>query len=496
MLSKSLKLKEIVKNGYLSLLVIYMIIREVIPLQFIINSSIVSFGVFFVGFGLILWDLLTDRECLKGKAADFFAVFIVISVISSVINYKYGIGSNIKCIAAMVLEYFIFFPTGFKTENKKTFKVIFNTLIITLFILVVISIGMYMFSIDYSIMDDYVRDQGFDATWGRLWGVFNDPNVISYVCLVSVFASGYFIFSFRKVWAYILYGINILAQMLFIMLCQSRSAEVLIVIIPVISAIYPLICYIKTNKKRAYGSLLVAIVTSGVLYGMFLGMNKGMPHVKASFLNEMSASSRNKIVGFYDAAYKLCGMEILNIKDNHIEADEEGKEEEAEEIVRKDDKSDYSNGRIARWMGGIEVFKTTPIVGTSPRNAIAIAKERTPKTVMGKYGWITHCSYLEILVNTGILGFIAMMGCLVYIAVLFLKAAWENGFKANIYIAFLCFITIAAGVFFVSDVFFVFTINAFLFFYLLGILYGCTESSERESIIFKIYKKIIPIKNS
>ena len=145
-------------------------------------------------------------------------------------------------------------------------------------------------------------------------------------------------------------------------------------------------------------------------------------------------------------------------------------------------------------MGGIEVFKTTPIIGASPRNAAEIAKERTPDTVMGKYGWVTHCSYLEILVNTGILGTIAMFGALIYIAVLFLKASAKKHFDISVYIAFLCFVTVAVGVFFVSDVFFVFTINALLFFYLLGYLYDFAKEND-EGIVNALSKRIFSPKS-
>ena len=208
MLTKNINFKEAVKNVYLCFMVVYMIVREVIPLQFLIDNVLVSVAVFALGFVLVLWDLLTDRDCLKGRPIDFFVAFILISVISSIVNIKYGVASNIKCIAAMVLEYFVFFPQGFKGFNKKTLKLILNTVIITLAFFIVISIGMYFFSIDYVVFEDYIRDQGFDNTWGRLFAIFNDSNVISYLSLVSIFASGYFIYLYRKLWAYILYGLG------------------------------------------------------------------------------------------------------------------------------------------------------------------------------------------------------------------------------------------------------------------------------------------------
>lgn len=518
-------LKNILSMAYLCFMVVYMIVREVLPLNYLIDNIFVSIIVFFMGFFLVIWDLLTERNCIKGRAIDFFVAFIVISVISSIINYKYGIAANIKCIAAMVLEYFVFFSNGFKGNGTKTVKIILNTLIITLFIFNIISVGMYFFSIDYSIFFNFTRDQGFDRLLGRLFGIYNDPNVISYISLVSVFASGYFIYKYKKIWAYILYGINIFLQMLFVTLVLSRSATLIILVVPLMSALYPFICYIKTNKKIAFISLLLGVVVTTLLYSTNVAIKKGVPYVKAALLNSISVSAKEKIVTAYDKLYLAGNIKIFNIKDNHKAKDFENSEQEPggeqdetveviedkdiqnsiqaviqtlnkveiEEIERNDKKEDYSNGRFIRWSGGIEVFKTTPIFGTSPRNAVEIAKERTPDTVMGKYGWVTHCSYLEVLVNTGILGAIAMFGALIYIAILFVKAAFKKGFNLNVYIAFLCFLTIAVGVFFVSDVFFVFTINSLLFFNLLGYLYNFSNS-DQNSITYNLFNRLKKVK--
>lgn len=490
MIKQGVKLKDMAQNFYMCFMVVYMIVREVVPLHFLIDNIILSTFIFMAGFLLILWDLLTDRDCLKGRAIDFFAAFLLISVISSIINYKYGVTANIKCIAAMVLCYFVFFPMGLKKDTKKTLHLMLNTLIITLFIFVIISIGMYLFTIDYTVESDVLSGvQGFNTTWGRLWGVLSDPNANSYIALVSVFASGYFMFAYKKIWAYVLYGINIFVLMSFIVLSLSRSAYLVMLIMPVVSAVYLFLAYIKTNKKRAICSVAFMAAVSVVLCGFYFGLKKGMPYVKTALLNAVGVQGREKVVTAYDRMYQACGMKILNIDKNHIVQGGDNDIDiiiEVEEIDRKDQKDDYSNGRFDRWQAGIEVFKTTPIIGTSPRNDIAMAKDRTPETGKAKYDWVTHCSYLDLLVNTGVLGFAVMMGCLLYLAILFLKAAVKKGFDIQVFIAFLCYISVAAGIFFISDVFFLFTINALIFFYLLGYLYNYIGVLS-EGILYKCF---------
>ncbi len=490
MLKKINGAQDACRTAYMCFLVVYMVVREVMPLQILINHTLLSAAIFGFGLLLVVWDLFTQRDCLKGRAIDGLVVFLIIAAISCVIQYRYGIVSNIKCLIAMVLEYFVFFPMGLKKDGKKTLCCLFDTLIITTFVFVLISVLMYVFSIDYSIVSAYGSgDQGYDSTWGRLWGVFGDPNVACYFSLATVFASAFLLYQRRTVWGYVWYGLSVLVQMTFIMLSLSRSGLLLMLAIPVLSSVYVFLAFIRTDKKRAFGGVLAMVLVSAVLYGGYTGLMHGMPYVKAAVLNGVGESGRSAVETAYDQAYAFFGVEVIGAPEEPDTDDDPDNPDdttvEVEKIERKDEKDDYSNGRFARWKGGIEVFKTTPIFGTSPRNAVAIAKERTPDTVMGKYGWVTHCSYLEVLVNTGILGAVAMFGCLIFIAVRFLRASLKNGFDHHVFATLLCFITIAAGAFFVSDVFFVFSINALLFFYLLGYLYRYTE--DENGLLAKLF---------
>lgn len=486
MLNKLKCVKGIVKTAYLIILTVYLIIREIMPLQFLIDKTIVSVAFFLIGFLLIFIDFISEKNCLRGKVSDFFVAFIAISIISSIVNYKYGIASNIKCIAAMVLEYFLFFSWGTESDKRKNLKIILNTVITTLCFFVLVSIGMYLFSIDYEVIANIgTGAQGFNKEYGRLWGVFGDPNVIAYISIVSVFASVYFMFVYKKVWAYIIYGLNIFFQMSFIVLSLSRSGVLILLTVPIIASLYIFLSFIKTDKRRAVGGVLLFLCVSLGLFGAYFGLLWTIPGIKKAINMPISAEGREAIVNIYDDIYRLGNIEILNLKENHNISDEEFEKEEIEKIKRKDQKDDYSNGRFERWKAGLTVFKTTPVLGTSPRNAVAIAKEKTPNTVMGKYGWVTHCSYLEILVNTGIIGALVMLTALIYIAVTFIKSTLKKGFNADIFISFICFVTVSIGAFFVSDVFFVFSVSSLLFFVLLGNLYSVSEI-DNNSLIYKI----------
>ena len=63
MLNKLKCAKGIVKTAYLIILTVYLIIREIMPLQFLIDKTIVSVAFFLIGFLLIFIDFISEKNC-------------------------------------------------------------------------------------------------------------------------------------------------------------------------------------------------------------------------------------------------------------------------------------------------------------------------------------------------------------------------------------------------------------------------------------------------
>ncbi|OTO76647.1 O-antigen ligase family protein [Enterococcus sp. 12E11_DIV0728] len=61
-------------------------------------------------------------------------------------------------------------------------------------------------------------------------------------------------------------------------------------------------------------------------------------------------------------------------------------------LNRKDveNNSDISNNRFNLWKSAFEIFKETPIFGTSPRGLIPFAQKNMPDTLIGKNGQSPH----------------------------------------------------------------------------------------------------------
>ena len=351
---------------------------------------------------------------------------------------------------------------------------------------VAVSIPMYIFSLDYTVtIGDRVFVQGFNVWQNRLWGVANDPNFATYISIITIFASMYMMYTHKKVWAYIVHGLNILLQLIYAVLTISRSGKLILFCVPVLTCIYPIISYIKKNKKKAVKSALYGICVSVALFISYTIILNVMPYAKKGISSIVSTQAKQSITNVYTKIYEF-GSDKTKLNISKANNDKDKNKDEIVKISRNDEKEDVSNGRFARWRHGIAAFKTTPIIGTSPRNIAEILKERT---TIKAYDLVVHCAYLEVLVGTGVLGAIAMGLCLLYVAFKFLKSTIKQEFDLLNCTVVACFFTGSIGAFFVSDVFFVFTINSFVFFYMLGYLYGTAEDN-KSGVVYKIFTSI------
>ena len=234
-------------------MIVYMAVREVTALNFLIDNIIVSSIVFAIGAVLVVLDLLFERNCLKGKAQDMLILFLIVCIISSILNIKLGIFKNLKFIATLIIQFFVFFcfaKGDSKEELTKKLNRISATLIITLAIIVLCSVLMYFFSIDITIIGKGAfgeASQGFNTQYLRLWGILQDPNSAGSTIIITIFASLRFILISKNLTLRILNALNILLQLSYIILGGSRSSMILLYFAIIVFAVYKFIL----SKKQA-----------------------------------------------------------------------------------------------------------------------------------------------------------------------------------------------------------------------------------------------------
>ena len=60
---------------------------------------------------LLSFDLLLNCKCLRNKEFLFPTLFILVSIISVLVNYKYDFVSNVKLLCLMMVQFTCFYAT-------------------------------------------------------------------------------------------------------------------------------------------------------------------------------------------------------------------------------------------------------------------------------------------------------------------------------------------------------------------------------------------------
>ena len=498
---------------YICFMIVYMAIREVLPLNFLIENSLVSAAVFMPGFLLLLLDLFTAKKCINGRTQDLLLLFLVVCGVSSLINARFGLFGNIKCMAALLIEYFVFFCYAKNMpadQIKKSLNVISITLIITWFVLVFASLLTYFFGVDISV-SHYgafsITSQGFSFEYARLWGLFQDPNYASIICLVSILASVRLIAQKKKLILSILLGINIISQVFYIILGGSRAALILTIAAAFLYALYKFILSPeRANAKETVKRIAAAVVCFAVCVGLLFGSKAALPHIKTTLIPDNKTLAVGIGSGF-DKLYSLSDLTFeLTQRNNRGElvfstspdATVDPIVPDTQNPIDRTDlgKDDISNGRFKRWLQTLDIFLQTPLFGTSPRNLAAFAEVYNPETLMAKYDMAPHNGYLDVLVSTGIIGFAVLAAAILFALFGILKRFLANGFSQERAMLLLSVIVFAGVAMFISDIYMTFSINSMFFWLFLGTAYHLDNDQPAGGIVWTVFHKFFSKKES
>lgn len=447
------------KSIFLSLMTVYIIVREVIPLNFLIDNIIVTSFFFFVSAVFIVIDFITQRSCLKTSFVSICLVFLAITLLSVLINYKYGIFENVKAVGIYIIYIFLIYPTP-----KRHFAYILNTFVATLSLFTVISVLMYILNIDYVYItkNSFYLNQGFSNTFMRLWGVFSDPNAAAVYCLVAITMSVYLIKTakhlFKKI---VLIGLSCV-NFIFVILSGSRTAAVMLILTTLWLAI---LLSLKLTSYKALKKACLCVFSSVLCFlgvaVLFVSVKATLPYVKYATNQILSRQVSTTFHKLYDSFYKLGNVNIvLGFYSNTAEQPSN----DLAALDRTDtEKEDFTNGRWLRWRAGFEIIKKAPIIGCSPRNHVAFAKANLKNSLIAK-GYSIHNCYIEVIAYTGFIGAAIIFLFLILTALNIIKACFKTRLTLNKAIfSTTALITAAAAFFFADMLFFHLTAGGMIF---------------------------------
>lgn len=414
--------------------------------------SLVMWPVIMCGGILLLLKIRNWKQYVTVPSLLMLAGFIVSYIISAVVNIEYGYKNGIVKLCFLVFYFFILYAKKKGTDTKdvnKEFCVLSWILTLYMCISVLISFGLMI--VGYTTVETIENgwDIGIGFLWGRLWGIFTEPNYAAVCASVVIIMSFYLYkrYQNKKLRAFLVF--NDILLLFYIAFTDSRTGRIALAVgltIFVFNYLNYQRLYVKNKKIKLWtviiASFLVAIVS--------FSMPKGITTVYNEIMESRVGDSGGKIV---DRGYDLT--------------------------------EDVSNRRFDIWKSGMEVFSTTPLVGTSYTNILPYTLENCEDTYLvnnsaEKNFSSIHNEVLNILVGQGLLGIIAFAIFLVWVVVKYVK----NYFKLNIEAAFFhnimisCCLVATACAMFLTGMFYSNSPAVVIFWICLGNFMLCVEQKE------------------
>lgn len=409
-------------------------------------SAITVFGAIVFLSNVMVW--IRDRKLPN----IWLSLFILAMIISSLLNGRTNLFGNFRLIAWQGILFFIVFYSASKND-KKMVQYFENIFFIFSGITIFISLLMFVTKLSYVAPLSKIY-YGFRLGFveNRLYGVFVEPNFAAnmspvVILLILKRILGDQLSRAKK----ISFGILAFLNFCYIVLSGSRTVLVESIVIVMIGAFF--VSYSKyalVGLVKRWGiSLLIGLVSVTIFTGAYYGFKSVAP-----YLSLPNGISLNQLAG---------KTHDTNLEDN----------KDKELSLKREDVSnqeDASNGRIRLWKSAIEIFQSSPIYGTSPRNLVNYAEKNLPDTRIAHSKQTPHNFLLFTLAGTGLIGIIPLLIFLVTEFIGIGKALFHNNNIENINFLICSLIAISSVIFglLMPDIIFENRIGALCFWLYLG----------------------------
>ncbi len=380
--------------------------------------SVVQWPTVALGMVILLERFISFKYYKKTAGIILLILFAIGFLISSLITFSYGWYENLRFLIFTVFQFGLLYATDLN-ENpedvKKRTAVAANYFLIISAIMSVASFVVMLagYKKAFAGAVQNALPSYFIGFWfGRLYGVYWDPNIGAITASVAIILSGYFLINTKKPLLKALNISNIVLQFFYIVFSGSRTGSVSITAGSIMLVV--LFCVKRKlfeNKiKNIIAIVLVAAITFCITYF-------GPAAIK---------STVNNIVNFTNSSQNSGTVDTPGVDDpgTDTEPDEDPDTETPEEDIFDrgyDLSTDISNQRFAIWKSALEIFSESPIFGVSRANIRAFAEKNLPKTyIINNYHMkfdSMHNTYVEVLTSCGIVGIILFMSFMIYVIV-------------------------------------------------------------------------------
>jgi O-antigen ligase len=341
------------------------------------------FSSILAGFGVILLvvDTLVFRHLLKVPHIKWLLAFLLIMIVSSLLNIRYGWFDNAKTIVWQAIQLGLFLPL-FLILSKQKFRTFFQTNFWILFIITAaicfLSFVEFLLQINYFLPldDELVQAQGFSV--GRLFGVLGDPNFLAVLIVCIMVSAWYYLrnFSVTRGQKRFLYATLVLEWLVFI--CANSRIGLLCFLVMAFIVLASLLRNTASSSlPHKWAGLFKAFMVIAVIPVLMFVVLTPLSATYANWMHDLN----------------LMGESETTTKTSVFLA--------ARQDTQKDD---VSNNRFRIWSDYLTFSQDTLVFGKSPRNLLPEIIALHPDSYVAEKTYETHNGYIYLFCATGIAG--------------------------------------------------------------------------------------------
>lgn len=424
---------------------------------------------------IVVYDIFVRRIWEKIPYRKILALFILAVSITACLTLKAGIMGNIKTWVLIILPILVVYPICFCEEDKRqeNFMISFSGAWILTFFSSLIS--LYMFFVRFEGTIKFlgyeafagiytIEDEGIES-YIVLQGLYKDSGHAATYAVVSIVFSCIMFLAFRKgmtakkIWGSIgqvFCILNILVQFSYFVLANSRGGW-LSFFAGMFASVFMFVLFRrkedKAGKMQFLKALLAAMFSVCVFGFVLINARDIMSSMSISIKEQNSEISIPDTGKISETPNKQTGD---HLNDNDDEKEYSQNEKEPEQEVQKDSferpkesGGSIGSGRLSLWKEALELFIHRPIFGDGSGNYAFYAKKYDVGERL-RNGKAIHNSYLDLLVDYGVIGFVLLMGFYILCVGKVLKRLVNDGKNCE----YSFFFAIAGGVVTMSASFF------------------------------------------
>lgn len=337
-----------------------------------------------LGMVLILIRVVKIRKYAKMPCVILMVLFCVSFLLTTVMNRQYGITENGKWVIWTGIQFFALYVCDVERSEEKyrrEFRILSHILIVCSLIAALASIVqlVQVYSQYITTADGEFIVTGY--TWGRLWGVYTDPNYGAVISVISITLSLLF-FLQKKGLIRIAYIVSIILNFVYFVYSDSRTGEIAIVVS------VGLFLILWFSKKKASAKKIVRF---------------GVPVILVVCIAAAGFGGMQVMKSQYGKYYAAVSAERAKNRPK-----QEVKKDNSTAGRKQDIQQDVSNGRFALWQSAVEVWETSPVYGAGYSTFVPYAQEHTPDTYavnndQGNYTSM-HNTFFNALAFQGTIG--------------------------------------------------------------------------------------------